>query len=242
MLDGQTLIQISDGDLATLTPGLLRDSPGRVGKKVNRNIEDPDQYKDLMVEFAFAGWHLSKGHSVELIQDEGMANQHIGLPGVDVPMFADCKRLLSSSADRLKQVIKKTSSQVRATVESRQIRDGEYFGVAALDITAITGLPVPITDPDKFGSIHTNDRIDATVATAEQALSGNQNRNVGAVVVMWDILGLFGEPPANVYFAAQRNFRILTHSTEHARSAIPVAAQVFEGSTIHLRVRHWVPR
>ncbi|HYD52562.1 MAG TPA: hypothetical protein VEA99_08040, partial [Gemmatimonadaceae bacterium] len=166
---------------------------------------DPRQFEDTMLELYVAASHLLKGHRVILTEEDGMPDVRVERPGRD-PVHVECKRLTSTSADRLAKVISKANRQVRSAGEGAK-------GMVVIDVSnwipleERVGLP-----PEDLNSGH-HPEVRRAIAAAQSALRGSKNRAVAGALILSDSVWLLGgaTPGAQVFTESFRHSQFVAH-------------------------------
>ncbi len=219
ILDSAILISASRGNLQELKFGSINlFGNDEVINKIQKRVIDPQSFEDTMVELSFAAWHLTKSHEVELLETEGFPDIKIRIPTFDIPAYAECKRISADTLNNFKMVLKKASKQIGAT-------NTQCYGIAALDISTPVTIHQVTDDalPEKVKHI---------VAQVEKIVSGEQNRNVGIVALIWDDFIVHGTLPQFTLIAYRRGFVLVRHSSKEVKRVVPDDLPVFEGFTV----------
>jgi len=213
ILDSSVFVMLTEGDLAKAETGLLS-SYGDLSVQSFMRSRLPDRrlFEDVMVELAFGAWHKSRGHRVTPLEVEGYPDLEIRLPGIALPVLAECKRLSTESENRIRNVLTKANSQIRT-------RGGECYGVAVLDVSNVVNA----------GRVN-DDRLplalQAVVGTVNSALQ-RQNRAVAAALLLWDDYMMVGTPPEPTLVVFRRRYVTVRHGAPERE--IPEGASLFEG-------------
>jgi len=194
-------------------------------KKIRSRVVNPEQFEDLMVELAFDAWHKSRNHTVIPWEKEGLPDLKLQIPGVDVPILVECKRLRSSLKNRLSKVISKANSQIKAAQEP-------CYGVVVLDVST----PVGVTEVEND---ELPNQLQDICSIVQSALSGKKNRLVRMAILVWDDSMILGEPPDKTQVAFRRRHLRIQHrmSGKDISETVPL----FEGFT-SLYTLHWTQR
>jgi hypothetical protein len=227
-LDSWILAAITEGDLRRLKLGSL-DFHGdqSVQKKVRSRVEDPEQYEDLMVELYVGAWHLTENHSVAYLEKEGVPDFRIDIRDADFPVLIDCKRLRQRSAKRARKDVTKANTQIK---NARTNVDPAY-GILVLDASA--------GDFTKAQGDQLPDGLGPIIKAVQSSLSGQENRSVGAVVLVWDDYMVRGIPPDKTWVGFRRRYERVFH--KNPLTPVPKDLRMFDGWTVEFTL-HWTPR
>ena len=230
VLDSYILVRLTKGDLQQLKSWSFDSYRDKVvQKKIHSRIRDPRQYEDLMVELYIGAWHKTKNHFVNPIEKEGYPDLKIEIPGVNAPIFVECKHLWTGSENHLRKVIKKANNQIKKTAEETKIPS---YGAVILDVS----IPVAVGQVEND---NLSDELQEIIDGAQLALSGRKNRSVGAATVIWDDCMIMGKPPADTLVAWRRRCKRISH--EKSALNIPEKVPLFEGYTTTFRL-DWMSR
>ena len=226
VLDSYILVALTEGNVDMLKLGSL-DLYGdeAVQEKIRSRVVNSEQFEDLMVELAFAAWHKSRKHTVIPWEREGLPDLKLQIPGVDVPILVECKRLRSGSKNRLTKVISKANSQIKAAQEP-------CYGVVVLDVS----IPVGVAEVEND---ELPNQLQDICSTVQSALSGKKNRSVGMAILVWDDSMILGEPPDKTQVAFRRRHLRIRHRM--SRKDILETVPLFEGFTT-LYTLYWKQR
>ena len=130
LLDNITLIDATRGTLDTQKLGDLANyGDEAVCRRLRVEIQYPRKFLDVLVEVSCAAWHVSHGHDVKATEKTGMPDLALVIPGWDLPIQAECKRVgKDAKYSRFKAVIQKANSQVKCT-------DQRCHGLLYLDVS-----------------------------------------------------------------------------------------------------------
>ena len=230
-LDSYILVALTEGNVQQLKLGSL-DFYGdeAVQKKILSRINDPEQFEDLMVELYIGAWHKTKeNHSIEPMEKKGCPDLKIEIPGIDIPIFIECKHLWTSSKNRLQEVIKKANKQIKKAI--KEVKTPSY-GVVVLDVS------IPIA-AGQVANDNLSDRLQELIDVVQSTLSGEKNRSVGVAIVIWDDYMIMGDPPNSTLIAFRRRYKRIFH--KNANLAVAEELPLFEGYTTTYWL-HWAPR
>jgi len=232
VLDSFILITLSEGNLQQLKLGSL-DLYGdkAVKKKIYSRITNPEQYEDLMVELYVGAYHKTKNRVVNPLEKEGYPDLRIDIPNVNIPVFIECKRLMTRSRNRLQEVIKKANKQIKEAIKDI---GHPLYGVIVLDVST----------PVAAGQVENDDlsnELQEIINTIQNALSGQKNRSVGTAIVVWDDYMIMGKPPDGTLVVFRRRYKRISHTHENITLVIPEKLPLFEGYTT-TQWLNWVPR
>lgn len=222
ILDAITFVTVSAGDVQQMQ---LFDLSGygdsAVQAKLRSRINNPSQFKHLMVELSVAAWHQGIGHHITPFEKEGWPDIRADAPGFEYPVFLECKRVEVLSNQRIAKHIQNANRQIKEVGTSA-------YGVAVLDVTGAIGSKLaPISDekPPEIVQL-----IDA----AREAISGPKNRCISRVLLIWDESGIFGNPPERTSIFLRRNVASIDHDPLVGVIMIPPELPLFGGNTIEL--------
>ena len=171
--DNASLIRCTVGDTANFTLGSIANY-GDIGvqRRLRAVLPDHEQYYDVLAELNYAGWHLTKGHSIRIHEDNGWPDFQIQIPGLALPVMADSKRLKKgASSTSFKRVIARANRQVKSP-------GIECYGVVVINVTDLLPRPLPLSDARP-----------AEVIQAEQEVARllrNYYTSISIAVLVWD--------------------------------------------------------
>jgi len=169
------LIQATQGSVVSQRLGDLanyRDEA--VQKRLRAVVRDPDQFFDVLVEVSCAAWHISRGHKVEATQRDGMPDLELEIPGWQIPIQAECKRVKRDS--RIKGAIEKANRQIKNVGQ-------RCYGLVYHDISE--GAKVPeLVDLLSLRNNKIPDEI-AAFKNEVQRLLGRVYTSVSGVILLW---------------------------------------------------------
>jgi hypothetical protein len=117
-----------------------------VQKRLRAVIQVPDQFLDILVEVACAGWHVSRGHEVKATEEEGMPDLELKIPAWPLPIQAECKCVKNSGFE---SAIRKANAQIK--------RAGHRcYGLVYLDVSQRSVDPASFWNdslPEEFAPI-----------------------------------------------------------------------------------------
>ena len=97
LCDNLSLIQATGGSVDAQKLGDLANyGDEAVQKRLRAVIQVPDQFLDVLVEVACAGWHVWRGHEVKATEEEGMPDLELKIPAWPLPIQAECKCVKNS--------------------------------------------------------------------------------------------------------------------------------------------------
>lgn len=218
IMNSGILVKVTGGDVQELRFGSLNVYGDEVvRKKVRSRITDPEQFEDIMVELSFAAWHGMHNHGVMPLEEEGLPDFKLAIPNLELPVYAECKHLRSGSKNRLRKVISKANSQIKAVSEM-------CYGVAVLDVS----MPVAFekVENDRF-----SERLQEIISFVRSSVSGSKNRSISDVVLTWDDYMVKGTPPEATLVVFRRRSERISHSPGEDVKRIPENIQLFDGFT-----------
>lgn len=192
----------------------------RVQSKLKSRIRNPEQFEDLMLELAVAGWYLSKGLSVQPSEEPGFPDLRISTVGADVPLHAECKRLSSITRNRLITEVRDANRQLRHPAEP-------HCGIALFDLSGALGLV-------KAPPWYVPPEVEEAQSIVAAALRGAKNRAVGAVFLTWDTCHEIIEQSGLVLLFFSRAKRVVHHELVEGLRPIPQGITLFDGTTVIL--------
>ena len=223
LLDSAAFVRVSGGDLDLFRLGDLRGyGDAAVQRKIGSRLNDPSQFEDLMVELSIAAWHQFEGHKVTPSEADGWADLRIDIPSLDLPLLLECKRLKSATSGRLRKDITKANKQIKQV-------GIDAYGTALLDVSDA----VP---PRDSLSDETPPEVQLILETIGAALHGPKHRRIGRAIVVWDDVGILGEPPNRTAVFLRRRFTNVEHGPDPDVCILPATARTFQGSTLMLGV------
>jgi len=218
VLDSTSFVEISGGDLRTLSLGDLAGyGDAAVQRKIQTRLGDASQFEDLMVEVSIAAWHQREGHTVIPSEASGWPDLRIDIESLELPILLECKRTNSTTGRGVKKDITKANKQIKEVGISSH-------GVAFLDITAAVPQQTVLSDATPLEVLEILERVRA-------ALSGPKHRSVGRAIVVWDDAGILGEPPGPTTVFLRRCFANIDHGPDPNVRVLPATAPTFRGST-----------
>jgi len=222
ILDAITFVTVSAGDVQQMK---LFDLSGygdkAVQAKLRSRINNPSQFKHLMVELSVGAWHQGIGHQVTPFEKEGWPDIRADVPGFEYPIFLECKRVEVLSNQRIAKHIQNANRQIKEVGTSA-------YGVAVLDVTGAIGSKLaPIRDekPQEIVQI---------IEASRAAISGPKNRCISRVLLMWDESGIFGNPPERTMVVLRRCVASIDHEPLEGVIVIPPELPLFGGNTVEL--------
>lgn len=171
-----SLVQATKGDIEHFELGqLVNYGDDKVRRRLQSVIPDHLQYLDVLAEFRCVGWHLSQGHEVSVSENPGWADFRIAIPGWELPVLADCKRLSKTPTKMtVKRLIEKANRQVKTVGQ-------DAHGLVLLDASELTLSAVrQLSDDIAVEVLAIQDVVQRLLANHYTALSG--------VVLFWDEL------------------------------------------------------
>jgi hypothetical protein len=221
-LDSNILTGVTGGDTEQVTLGSFKVyGDSSAAQKVKSEIYHPRKFEDVMVELSFAAGHIAKGHKITPLEENGFPDFIIDIAEIDCPIYTECKRVISESVDvRLPKSIQKANSQIKSIEDVR----GPGYGLAVVD-ASVYSVPGSLTDeiPNQIGEIE---------KMIKSAITGNKNRSVGGVMLVWDEYNTVNEEGLPLVLLVTRRRRLFVpHSPNPDVLAIPVGLSLFDGQT-----------
>lgn len=172
ILDSTVLINAIGGNLNTWSLGPLSLYGNEaVQSRIRSEARSSNKFRDIMVELTLGAWHRNQSHVVTPMEIEG-PDFAIDVPGADLPVYAECKHIMSDSPNRLIGEVRNANRQLRTILEP-------HYGSAYFDISTVIR-------PQRIIIDHIPEEIIGMKALVESSLRGDKNRSVGAVVLAWD--------------------------------------------------------
>ena len=230
LLDSATLVECTRGNITSLNLGNLGNyGDERVQKRLKAVAVNPDQFLDAMTELTYAAWHISKGHRVVATEDPGIADFSVEVPGLDLPIIADCKRVKSKSAlRRLRDAISTANRQIKAV-------NSAGIGLVIMDISG------KVPNPEMF-----SDAVPLEVEQAAVEVSRSIkefNSSVSGVILVWTdflIRELF-EPRHKLFVVLRRRSKVVSHAAPKVPLP-PGIAEFLPGHSVVFEVHLELPR
>lgn len=171
LLDNITLIEATRGTLDAQGLGNLANyGDEAVRRRLQAVIQDRREFLGVLVEVSCAAWHVSHDHEVTASEETGMPDLALGIPGWELPIQAECKRVgKDANYSRFKEVIKKANSQVKCTSQ-------RCYGLLYLDVS-------DRVNKASFGNSLPNE-IAKIQETVQRCLSLHYT-SIGGVVLLW---------------------------------------------------------
>lgn len=193
-----------------------------VAARIRAVVRDPQQFADLLVEFAAAGWHLTKGHTA-VANETGGADLLITIPELELPLLLECKRLRAATqSKRIAELVKNANLQIKQ-------RAVDAYGVAVLDVSSHAPPPEVFSDaiPDVVSML-------AEIARRSMA---SRNRSVSGVLLLWEDYDVHEDlSHRRAWVAFRRRSLLLRHSAP--RWPLPEDQSFIEvGNTVEFGVR-----
>jgi hypothetical protein len=139
-----------------------------VQKRLRAVIQVPDQFLDILVEVACAGWHVSRGHEVKATEEEGMPDLELKIPAWPLPIQAECKCVKNSGFE---SAIRKANAQIK--------RSGHRcYGLVYLDVSQRS------VDPASFWNDSLPEEFAPILLEVERCLR-EFNSSVSGVILLW---------------------------------------------------------
>jgi len=225
MLDSYILSQITGGDIKDLSLRPLSYGDKAFQEKILSRVTDENQFEDIMVELYIGAWHLSNGHKVTPVEEEGLPDLRIEFPNVTYPAFIECKHLRTRTKRRVIDLVRKANNQIKKI-------NGQCYGIMIVDAT----LPVA-------AGIVKDDRLPAQIQEISKvirsALSGEKNRSIGTTLVVWDDNTILGQPPEKTLVTLRRRHIRINHNRPN--TVVPRTLPLFNGFNVDFFVS-WYPR
>jgi hypothetical protein len=130
LLDSMATVMATEGSIVELRLGDLSNyGDAAVRQRLAQVVQNPTQFRDVMVEVYCAASLKAKGHLVTATEEVGFPDLTIRVEGWEFPVAAECKRLSKGpNRIRLQDVIKKANRQVRRAASPA-------YGVLYLDVS-----------------------------------------------------------------------------------------------------------
>ena len=225
LLDGATFATIGSLSDQIRSIDLSEYGDQAVQTKIKSRINDPQQFEELMVELSLAAWHKREGHRVTPLEKDNWPDLAVEIEGFESPLFLECKRIRSASAERIAKHIQKANKQLK------QVGAISRYRVVLLDVSAALKLGVgPVTDS-------VPDVILELLTVVRNAIGGPKNRSVSKVILVWDDAGIIGEPPNRTAVFMRRHATFVDHEPVAGVSVIPPNLPLFQGTTIELMLQ-----
>lgn len=164
-------------------------------------IEHAEQFADVIAELFFWSWLRRSGFDAERVEAEGISDIVIDL-GDPREVRAEVKRLRTSTAGRIGEVVKTANQQIR-----RSAPPGGGILFVLLDIPMRPGADEVPLEVAYY--------VDEFTRTTR-----HQNSSVGHVVVTWDDFDERGEYPDPVTVTVRRRSVVVKHGAPRVVSAI----------------------
>jgi hypothetical protein len=227
LLDNSVILECSYGDIdKNIFGDLATYGSPRVIQRIRTEIVDADKYRDIMLELAYAAWHISYGHRVNPTDAEGTADLEIRIQNHNLPIFAECKRIKRETNDnRFRKVIDTANRQIKNSADGN-----DCYGLLIIDIS------------DRIAETSTssgnNKEINNTKHLIESLLK-NHYTSISAVLLMWDEFTISNPiPNVNPVFLVRRSLPIMH---PNASSPIPKSSIIFKyGNTVSFKI-YWQP-
>lgn len=231
LLDSYALVLCTHGDENKNILGDLSTygSPSVV-KRIRSEIADPDKYGDVMLELTYAAWHISRGHHVQPTDEQATADFELLIPGHDLPLYTDCKRIKKYTNDsRFADVIKKANKQIKTSSKGK-----DCLGLVAIDIADKIEPPQELTD--QFPA-----EVQRLSSVTHDILKKHYT-SVSAVMLFWNEFSMLGKPPEEVRsrIALRRRTHLIRHM--EPRKPLPDSSLLSEtGNTVEFNI-YWHQR
>jgi len=169
LCDNLSLIQATRGSVDAQKLGDLANyGDEAVQKRLGAVIQFPDQFLDVLVEVACAGWHVWRGNEVKPTEDKGMPDLELKIPAWPLPIQAECKCVKNSAFEK---AIKKANKQIKKAAQP-------CYGLVYLDISQRS------VDPASFWS----DSLPNEFSQIQMEVQGclrDFNKSVSGVILLW---------------------------------------------------------
>lgn len=172
-LDNVSLIQATRGSVDNQQLGKLANyGDEAVQRRLQVVIQEPSQFFDTLVEVSCAAWHVSRGHNVEATEENGMPDLALKIPGWQLPIRAECKRIRKvASYSRVKGVIEKANAQIK--------RAGQRcYGLVYIDVSD------RCPDQTSFG----NDELPNEIVKIQREVQSclyERYTSISGVILLW---------------------------------------------------------
>jgi hypothetical protein len=169
LCDNLSLIQATRGSGDAQKLGDLANyGDEAVQKRLRAVIQVPDQFLDVLVEVACAGWHVWRGHEVKATEEEGMPDLELKIPAWPLPIQAECKCVKNSGFE---SAIRKANAQIK--------RAGHRcYGLVYLDVSQRS------VDPANFWNDLLPEEFAPVLLEVERCLR-EFNSSVSGVILLW---------------------------------------------------------
>jgi hypothetical protein len=138
--------------------------------KIANYLTHPTQFDDIMLEIAIAAWHLMAHHKAEILEVGGYPDVKVNIPGMTLPIYAECKNITTNNDNSIKHVITYANRQLKSVSEP-------HYGIVVLNIAK----PISIQQVDT--DIYP-ERINAVIELVTRSLTGKQHRSVGTAILI----------------------------------------------------------
>lgn len=225
LLDSYILSQITGSDMKDMSLGSLSYGDKAVQKKILSRVTDEDQFEDIMVELYIGAWHLSEGHKVTPIEQEGLPDLKVEIPNLSHPAFIECKHLRTRTERRVTDIVRKANNQIKRVKE-------RCYGIMVVDAT------VPVA-AGTVNDDHSPTKVQEISKIISSALSGKKNSSVGTILVVWDDNMILGQATQETMIAFRRRHMRIEHTEPN--TVVPHTLPLFDGFTVDFFIT-WHPR
>lgn len=189
------LATVSGGDVGTFTVGTFSNyGDESVRRRIRAVVDHPLHFLSVLTELSYAAWHIDRGHAVTATEETGKADLVIRVPGLSMPIVADCKRVgRDSLIERFPKLITAANRQIKA----HGVRG---YGVAVLDVSdwvsdasAIQRTRDPQREP-------ISDAVPVEISKAQAVCAGalrQHNSSVSCALIIWNEFLFIGPDDAH---------------------------------------------
>jgi hypothetical protein len=184
VLDNCSLVGATRGHLSRFVIGNLANyGDESVQTRIKSEIRESKKFHDVMVEFNYAAWHLSRGNQVRAFQAEGYPDFEVIVPCPLVHLAADCKRVKEGTNEqRFGQLVKDANKQIKTLNTDRQRtrpdqRSAPCHGLLVVDVADRVLRFSELGDPDPPEIDRVSDLLQDSMRT--------KNTTVSAALVTW---------------------------------------------------------
>lgn len=221
--DSTNLITISNGNIQELDLGIFNlFNDKEIFKKVTSRVVKPNMFEDIMVELYYGAAQMARSYDVTFLEIENFPDMKINSSDFTIPVFAECKRIISDSYNRLNTEIKDSNRKIKSVNEP-------CFGLAVFDVT----VPVPIrqVNNDKLPK-----RLENIINTTRRLLTGRKNRSISAVIFIWEDYLKLDSKINKIGYGFRRHSFMLKHSSQDVRVEIPENLLLLDEKTVYFSI------
>ena len=171
LLDNITLIDATRGSLDAQKLGDLANyGDEAVCRRLQAEIQHPRAFLDVLVEVSCAAWHVSRGHEVLATEETGMPDLALRIPGWELPIEAECKRVGKDAGySRFKHIIGDGDRKIKR-------RDQRCYGVLYIDVS------------DRMDKAKSGDSLPDEIAKIQEEVQRCLHVHytfIGGVILLW---------------------------------------------------------